>query len=164
MNCVKVSVLISIMLFFLMGCSEKQISFEERIEHQIQHASSESIIHYEVKGNYVYAFYTDHEMLRYQAFKLSGKSIDWVDGSGGSDIKKGGFSASNNHDIPFSFSYFTSNNPDVKDVLVHGQEAKYIRVNDTISFWIAFTETTFERGDFVALSYEGDEVDLVIHE
>ncbi|WP_332698645.1 hypothetical protein [Halalkalibacter lacteus] len=118
MNCVKVSVFLSIMLFFLMGCSDKQISFEERIEQQIQNASSESIIHYEVKGNYVYVFYTDHEMLRYQAFKLSGRSIDWVDGSGGSDIKKGGFSASNNPDIPFSFSYFTSNNPDVKDVLV----------------------------------------------
>ncbi|UCZ55024.1 hypothetical protein LGQ02_09995 [Bacillus shivajii] len=45
-----------------------------------------------------------------------------------------------------------------------GQEDKYIRVNGAISFWVAFTETPFERGDFVALSYYGDEVDLVIYE
>ncbi|WP_096200155.1 hypothetical protein [Bacillus sp. FJAT-45350] len=164
MNFVKVSVALSIMILFLLGCSEKHISFEERIQQKIQNASSESIIHYEVKDNYVYVFYTDHEMLRYQAFKLSGSTVEWVDGSGGSDIINGGFSASNNYDLPFSFSYFTSNNPDVENVLVHGQQAKYIRINDTISFWVAFTETPFERGDFVALSNEGEEVDLVIFE
>ncbi|WP_139367495.1 hypothetical protein [Bacillus alkalicellulosilyticus] len=120
----------------------------------------DEIVHFEIKDNFVFVFYTVANRLFYDVFDLSLSNMEHI-GGGGSLDEDGGISVSGKSDrIPYYFSYFISNNPEVEQVEVHGNLAKNVK-SKGVSLWIIFSDQNLEEADYIAYDQQGNQVNLI---
>ncbi|MBU7592785.1 hypothetical protein [Metabacillus halosaccharovorans] len=153
----------------LVSCSNKEIASEINLEEKIKVELNNSniyyddVIHYEVKDNFVIAFYTVTNQLFHSVFDISTGNPVFITGGGSLGQDGGIMTSGKNEDFPYYFSYLISNNPDVKLVEVNGMAAKNI-VSNNFSFWVAFNKQLITEENYTAYDNKGNEVKLIIRE
>lgn len=154
--------LIVVIVLLMVSCSNEEFTLEERLVNGINNSDIyyDEIVHYEIKDNFVFVFYTVANSIFYDVFDLSSSKLEHI-GGGGSLNEDGGISVSGKSDkIPYYFSYFISNNPEVEQVEVHGKSAKNVK-SKGVSLWIIFSDQNLEEADYIAYDHQGKQVNLI---
>jgi hypothetical protein len=145
----------------MVSCSNEEFTLEERLVNGLNNSEIfyDDILHYEIKDNFVFVFYTVANSIFYDVFDLSSSNIEHIDGGGSLD-EDGGILVSEKSDkIPYYFSYFISNNPKVELVEVHGKPAKNVKSKGA-SLWIIFSDQKLEEENYIAYDHQGNQVSL----
>lgn len=158
----KIYILIVIVL--LVSCTNENYTLEERLVNELNNADIyyEEIVHYEIKDNFIFVFYTITNSIFYEVFDLSSSNIEHISGGGSLDEdESGGIVVSEKSDeFQYYFSYFISNNPKVEQVEVHGELAKNVK-SKGVSLWIIFSDQNLAEDDYIAYDHQGNQVNLI---
>jgi hypothetical protein len=157
----KICFLIAFVLL-MASCSNENLTLEERLVNGLDNSDIyyDEIVHYEIKDNFVFVFYTVANIVFYVVLDLTTSNIENIGGGGELDMEGGILVAEKSIKIPYHFSYFISNNPKVKRVEVQGEPAKNVK-SKGVSLWIIFSGQPLEDEDYIAYDNQGNQINLI---
>ena len=152
--------ILTVVVMMMVSCSNEQLSLEERLVDELNSSDIyyDEIIHYELKDDFVFVFYTVANNLFDVYLDLTSSNLEIIGGGGSLDEQ--GILITETDNLPYYFSYLISNNPEVERVEVYGKPAKNIN-SKGVSFWIIFSEQPMEEEDYTAYDHQGNQVELI---
>lgn len=161
----QILLLISLMLVILSGCSDDtdHISLQEELDTVLRDAdiNVERLLHYEVKGDGVVAFYVNDNGIDSSYVEYNSGEWQLIGSSGSATLMEPDLPISYvweyTNDKPFRNVFGSINQEEITQVLVNGEPAKIIRIGDEITLWYQMLEEPYLNEDTLeAFSNRGE--------